>query len=79
MLSKGHPLIHVTGTAPVRLDGFQLKNVVFDGMTVEYNGGPLVMDNVYFVNCKFTVKPSPDGSLFAESVLQHVPTSWDHS
>src|SRR5947208_84074 len=30
-------------------DGFQLRNVIFDGVGIEYTGGPIRLEDVYFV------------------------------
>ena len=38
------------------LDGWQLRNVIFQNVHIVYNGGPLIMNNVYFVNCTFEMK-----------------------
>jgi hypothetical protein len=40
-LDCGHPYLRVTGTGSVRLDGFQLRSVIFDGVGIEYTGGPI--------------------------------------
>lgn len=80
--SQGHPFVKITttGMAVVLLDGIRLKNVIFDGVTIEYKGGPLAMQNAYFVNCRFEVVPSGEKSkqpltLFTKAVLENVPTS----
>lgn len=79
---EGRPFVRVTttGGAVITLDGMRLKNVVFDGATIEYQGGPLAMENTYFVNCRFEVKPAigkPTKSLelFTKAVLNKVPAS----
>lgn len=48
------------------LDGLELQNVVFIGVTLRYHGGFLVMKNVWFVNCTFQVNQSVRGSQFLE-------------
>jgi hypothetical protein len=35
------------------LDGWRLKHVVFQDMKLIYNGGPLLLESVYFVRCEF--------------------------
>jgi hypothetical protein len=40
-------------TEILALDGLYLKNVIIRDVTVEYRGGPLRLENVYFVNCEF--------------------------
>ena len=34
------------------LDGFRLRNVVFQDMHLTYHGGPLMLENVYFYHCE---------------------------
>jgi hypothetical protein len=41
------------------IDGFILRNVTFDNVTIVYRGGPLSLHNVRFVNCRFKVPDSP--------------------
>jgi hypothetical protein len=43
------------------LDGFSWTNVVFVNARIIYSGGPVILNNVIFVNCKFEIKPSDDG------------------
>jgi hypothetical protein len=42
-------------TAPPlpELDGFHFRNIIFQNVHVVYNGGPLVMENVAFIDCEF--------------------------
>ena len=35
------------------LDGFKLKRIIFNKMKLIYNGGPLVLEQVYFFECEF--------------------------
>ena len=55
----------------VILDGMAMKNVIYRGVHIEYHGGPLVMENVYFINCTFTLepKPTPNSQLLAGKIL----------
>lgn len=48
------------------LDGLELQNVVFNGVTLRYHGGFLLMKNVWFVNCTFQVEQSVKGNQFLE-------------
>lgn len=61
------------------LDGYRLKNVVFDNVTVVYRGGPLIMESVYFVNCKFELQKDDRGQKFAQDILDHVPATFSAS
>jgi hypothetical protein len=64
---------------PITLDDYRLRNVVIRGATIVYNGGPLEMDNVYFINCTFQLKQSKPAQAFANAILNHVPTSFSPS
>jgi hypothetical protein len=43
------------------IDGLFLENVTFENATIVYYGGPLILKNVHFINCKFTVPNSSQG------------------
>jgi hypothetical protein len=51
------------------LDTFYLRNIVLDGVTVHYNGGPLVLDNVTFLNCRFVVDNVDNGRALGYQLL----------
>jgi hypothetical protein len=80
---EGHPFVRITakGKSVLILDGLRLRNAIFEGVRIEYDGGPLIMENTYFVNCTFEVKPpsdpKPAASLqqFTKAVLEKVPAS----
>jgi hypothetical protein len=67
--AKGNAFIMVDRGGQV-IDGYQLKNVVFRNVHIVYKGGPLVLENVYFVNCQFDVDRQANGEQFA-GVLIH--------
>jgi len=75
-LAYGHPFLHVTGTGEVVLDGYQLRNVIFYGVKVDYNGGPIRLEKVYFVNCTFDVQHTSEGQEFPKATLSHVPVTF---
>jgi hypothetical protein len=43
------------------LDGFSWTNVAFVDSHIIYRGGPVVLNNVFFVNCKFEVEINGSG------------------
>lgn len=55
------------------LDGMQMKNIAVIGVHVYYQGGPLIMQNVYFVNCTFSIDLKPTGQEFARAFLATEP------
>ena len=73
-----HPFLRVIGEkgSVIWLDGFRVRNVVLENITVEYDGGPVEMDHVYFVNCTFKVKPMSSTQRFANAVLSQVPVTF---
>jgi len=71
------PAFLILDTVSVSLDGYRFKNVIFRNSTIKYDGGPLRMENVYFVNCTFEIPPNQHGREFAEKVITGVATSAD--
>jgi hypothetical protein len=58
------------------LDGHHIRNAIVRDATITYRGGRLILENVYFVNCTFELKNTPNGEQFADSFLKNVPTSF---
>jgi hypothetical protein len=52
-----------------KLDGLHWKNSIFQNMRIEYDGGPVELENVRFINCTFVMKYSPRAETFADMVL----------
>jgi hypothetical protein len=52
-----------------KLDGLHWKDSLFENMQVEYDGGPIELENVRFINCTFIMKYSPRAETFADMVL----------
>lgn len=52
------------------LDGFWLDNVVFENAIIIYHGGPVILQNVRFVNCQFEVKKSPRSEQLIEAAVK---------
>ncbi len=52
------------------LDGELMKNVIIRNADVEYSGGPVVLENVYFVNCTFvSFRLTPKGVDLGKTLL----------
>jgi hypothetical protein len=62
-----------------KLDGYRMKNVIFKDTEITYEGGPVDMQNVYFVNCTFNVAKRPNGKNFASTVLASAPATTFHA
>jgi hypothetical protein len=60
------------------VDGEYWKDVVVKDAEVEYDGGPLKLENVYFVNCEFIVPQTPGGRAFANAVLKGGATNFQY-
>ena len=44
------------------IDGFYLRRIIFKNMKLTYHGGPLVLEQVYFLECQFEMVVSPNSS-----------------
>jgi hypothetical protein len=64
----GNAFIIVTGGAAI-LDGYELKNVVFQNTHVVYLGGPLQLKNVYFIGCTFDFISDNNGKEMVAAIL----------
>jgi hypothetical protein len=68
----GHQYLLVNkqkGIGSMALDGFRLRNVIFDGIRISYDGGPLILQNVSFINCTFEINRGPLGIALAKALL----------
>jgi hypothetical protein len=59
----------------LRLDGHFLKNIVYSGLRIAYRGGPMKLENVYFVNCTFDIVENERGKRFSEAVFASPATA----
>jgi hypothetical protein len=55
------------------IDGMEMRDVVFRGTHIVYNGGPIRMTNVYFLNCTFEMEPKKNTRNLAIAVLAPSP------
>jgi hypothetical protein len=55
------------GTVP--LDNLFLKRVIIANATVVFHGGPLHLEGIYFVNCRFEITSQHSGQLLAFAIL----------
>jgi hypothetical protein len=51
------------------LDDYRMRNVIFLNSSIAYEGGPTAMQNVYFVDCTFKFKPTPDWKRLGETLF----------
>jgi len=67
-LTEGNALLIAEGGA-ARLDNLEAKNVIFKNVELHYAGGPLILTNVYFVNCRFVMDPASNSIELAQTIL----------
>jgi hypothetical protein len=63
------------GTA-IRLDGYKVRNIIFRNSKIIYKGGPLEMQNVYFVDCTFDFQLTPNSRSLSNRILAFAPTDF---
>lgn len=51
------------------LDGLFLENVTFEGAVIIYHGGPVILQNVKFVNCQFKIDNSRQGDQLLRAAI----------
>ena len=64
-------------TAAIGLDGAYMRNVIVRNTAVVYNGGPLRLENVYFVNCTFQLGSTSRTKAFGSTLLASAGVSFD--
>jgi hypothetical protein len=58
----GDAFLRVKGGS-IELDGMEIKNVVFENVSVYYYGWSASIENVSFVNCKIRIAPQPNSNV----------------
>jgi hypothetical protein len=77
-LGKGMYL-SVTAQAKTKLllDNLTFKDVIFFNSKIVFHGaGPVVLQNVQFVNCTFEIERSSPWTKFADAVMAVGPTNY---
>jgi len=62
-------------TVGFSLDGQLYKNVVIRNSTIMYAGGPVSLENVYFVKCTFLISQTSKGPELAKAILSMGPAT----
>jgi len=62
-----------------RLDGVYWKNYTFTNVEIEYDGGPMRLENVKFINCTFKMKYSTLSDKFDDALLAQNPVTGSFS
>jgi hypothetical protein len=68
------PSFLVLEDATYLLDSLHMRRVIFRNSRIVYKGGPLVLDDVTFVNCTFEIPQQPNGLNFATVFLEPTPS-----
>ncbi|MGB9485543.1 MAG: hypothetical protein WCD04_05450 [Terriglobia bacterium] len=64
----GPAFLILTGGSVI-LDGFHIRNAVFEGVEIHYVGGPVILENAIFINCTFVIGNNDPGRRLGESML----------
>jgi hypothetical protein len=60
---------HLIGIGQQKLDGAYWRNFVFEKTTIIYNGGPMALENVIFINCTFQMNQTPQTDKLSNTLL----------
>jgi hypothetical protein len=71
-LTIGNDWIVVDGGNLI-LDKMELKKAILRNVHIVYEGGPLLMQDVYFINCTFDVRQQSNGQRLVMAVLDPSP------
>ena len=77
-LPLGNDWIIATG-GNLTIDNVHMKKVILRNVHVFYNGGPLEMQEVYFINCTFEVRHQSNGEGLIMAALQGVAVNFNAS
>ena len=61
----------------VILDGHHIRNAIFIGVHVVYNGGPLDLQRAVFINCQFSIARNRQGEDFVSRSFVSGPMTFD--
>jgi len=70
---------NVWTNAVVDLDGRSWENEVFKNSVIRYHGGPVMLKNVKFENCRFEISQSPPGEKLGDAILAANAVSFEHA
>lgn len=66
--TTGREFLIVRG-ASIPIDGMHFRNVIFYGSKILYQGGPIQLENVKWINCEFAVAPNDAGRKLVAHIL----------
>lgn len=56
-------------SSDIKLDGLYVQRMIFINSHISYRGGPVSLDNVYFLNCTFDIDRRPNGQELTKKML----------
>lgn len=74
-LAVGNALLIGRG-GTFQLDNMHMKNVVLINVHVVYEGGPIILENVYFMDCTFEIKRGRNSQAFSARLIEPAPTNY---
>jgi hypothetical protein len=61
------PTFFLAQNLTATLDGYHLKRIVFRNADLSYLGGPMILEHVYFLNCRFTATATNNSWKFIDA------------
>jgi hypothetical protein len=71
----GNAFVILTG-GTIQLDGTQFKNIILIGTQEEYDGGPVILQNVYFLNCTFEINRTANSQHLVAHLIEPSPANY---
>ena len=68
-----------SGITIQQLDGVYWKNGTFENIEIDYDGGPMILENVKFINCRFKMKYNIRSDKFDDMLLAQNPITGSFS
>ena len=60
----------------ITLDDQRMRNVIINNAVIEYDGAQTALDNVYFLNCVFKIRYTPNGTNLSQDLLASTSTTF---
>jgi hypothetical protein len=70
------PSFLVLDSATLVLDAMYIKKVIFVNSHIIYRGGPVVLENAYFLNCTFEIDRQSNGQQLANRIMSGPSTTF---
>jgi hypothetical protein len=63
------PALLILAGGSISLDNMHLRNVILRGVDVHYSGKPIILENVIFISCTFSIENDDQGRELGEELL----------